>query len=176
MLCAKECFTLKELPCKGCSMQGNAVQRELLPVKYPMKRASCTKRHHVQRTPHTILLSPAPGPTWVHSVACHLGSLQPRGQLTGVQHIGQFAVTVVLEGGPQPRRWVAQSIEAQAAGAVGAGGDYDDATGSAALQPLQQQLSEQEMAQVVHLEGEAEAVLCCAPDAHPCKGGSGTPW
>lgn len=113
------------------------------------------------------------GPTWVHGVGGHLGALQARGQLAGVQHVGQLAVAVALEGGQGAGGRAAQRGGVQAAGAVRGGGDDDHAAGSAALQPLQEQLGEQEVAQVVDLEGEAEAVLRRPPGAHPCGGAAG---
>lgn len=143
--------------------------------EFPVTRQQSTRplaQRHTKghRGVHIAVTKGEPAPTWVHGVAGDLGALQASGQLAGVQHVGQFAVTVVLEGREQPRGRPAQALGVQAAGAVGAGGHDEHPAGSAALQPLQQQLRQQEMAQVVHLEGEAEAVLCRAPSAHSCGG------
>lgn len=106
----------------------------------------------------------------MHGIGGDPGALQACCQLPGMQHVGQFAVTVVLEGSKGAGGWAAELGHAQAAGTVCRRGDDDHTARGAALQALQQQLSQQKVAQVVHLEGQAETILCRAPGAHSCVG------
>lgn len=165
----KECNVQKDAPRKGILCAKNFSERRLHHAQ-SKNPALCTG---ATQAPHEGSCARR-GPTWVHGVGGHLGALQARGQLAGMQHVGQLAVAVALEGGQGAGGRAAQRGGVQAAGAVRGGGDDDHAAGSAALQPLQEQLGEQEVAQVVDLEGEAEAVLRRPPGAHPCGGAAGS--
>lgn len=106
----------------------------------------------------------------MHGIGSDSSPLQACCQLPCVQHVGQFAVTVILEGSKGAGGWAAELSHAQAASTVCRGGDDDHTARGAALQALQQQSGQQEVAQVVHLERQAETILRRAPGAHSCVG------
>lgn len=102
-------------------------------------------------------------PTWVEAVAGDAGALQPVGQLSGEQNVAQLAIAVGLKVAPRGlsgHRVLLgiQQREVHAAKAVQQRGHGDHAAGPAPLQPLQQEVSEQKMAQVVDSECGAEAL------------------
>lgn len=108
--------------------------------------------------------------TWVQRVAGDAGALEPAGQLPGEEDVGQLAVAVGLEVLQHALHRPAQALKVDAPRAVGAGGHDHDAAGRAVLQALQQQLRQQEVAQVVHLEHQVAAVRPPAPGRDACKG------
>lgn len=110
--------------------------------------------------------------TRVEGVAGDPGALQPLGQLVGEKHVAQFAVGVGLEdpreGGPQPQGLVpGQALEIDLSEVVGQRGHVDDPAGAALLQPVQQQVGQQEVAHVVDAKHHPQPVLRAALHVHP---------
>lgn len=100
----------------------------------------------------------------MEAVAGDLAALQPPGQLPGEQDVAQLAVAVLPVGLPEAAALsripeVHQEAEVQLAPSVGAGGHVDHAARPAGLQPLQKQQGQQEVAQMVDPEHQAEAVV-----------------
>lgn len=102
--------------------------------------------------------------TWVEAVAGDAGALQPVGQLPGEEHVTELTVAV----GPKvaPGRLTGHQIlvgsqqrEVDVAEAVQKCSHSDHSAGRAPLQPLQEQVGEQEVTQVVHAERHSEAIL-----------------
>lgn len=109
--------------------------------------------------------------TWVQAVAADGGPLQPVGQLSGEQHVAQLAVAVGLEAAPSgiignqvfPGR---QEREVDTAETVQESGHGDHAAGPALPQPLQQQIGQQEVTQVVHAKSHPKSVLGASRTHH----------
>lgn len=105
--------------------------------------------------------------TWVQGVTGNISAFQPVGQLPGEEHITEFAVTVGLKAGPgrlgghHVCLW-SQQLEVDAPEAVQESRHGDDSAGAAAPEPLQQEVGQQEVTQVVDPKGQAEALLSAA--------------
>lgn len=84
-------------------------------------------------------------------------ALQPASQLQREQQVGQLALTVAER--LAVVLFTVQVVEVDVAVLVELRGDHDDAAGSGGLQPVQQEVSEEEVTQVVHAELHLKAVL-----------------
>lgn len=89
-------------------------------------------------------------PTWVEAVTGDTGTLQPVSQLSGEQNIAQVAIAVGLKVAPSglSRHQVLLGIqqwEVDVAKEMQECSHSDHTTGSALLQPLQEEVSEQKM-------------------------------
>jgi hypothetical protein len=92
----------------------------------------------------------------MHAVHRHAGPLQPTRQLIGEQHIGELGLAVGAA--PAEAPVALQVIEVDPAAPKRRRGDVYHPAGRAVLEQLQQQVGEQERAQMVHREGGLEAV------------------
>ena len=83
-------------------------------------------------------------------------ALQSPGQFVAEQDVGQLGLVV----GPcaEVAALALQVVEVDAAKLVGVGGDDDDAGGGAVLEPVEEQVGEQERREVVEGEGAFEPV------------------
>lgn len=102
---------------------------------------------------------PQISPHYARSQSVHRDSaaLQPTGQLTGEQQVGQLAATV--RRGLVVALLTVQVLKVNVTAFVEFGGDDHDATGGRPFQQVQQQVGEQEVSQVVHPKLHLEAIL-----------------
>jgi len=98
---------------------------------------------------------PRPPLTWVHGIGAHPLGLAHARQLLGEVDVGQLAAAIGEEG----QQVVVEVLEVQLLVLVAGAGERDHTAGRALPQPGQQRVGEQEVAQVVHPETHAEAVV-----------------
>lgn len=91
----------------------------------------------------------------MHSVGGHIFALRDAGQLLAEVDVGQLAAAVGEEG----QQVVVEVLEVQLLVLVGGAREGEHAAGGALLQAGQEQIGEQEVAQVVDAEAHAEAVV-----------------
>lgn len=106
-------------------------------------------------------------PTWVEAVAGDTGALQPVGQLSGEQNIAQLATAVGLKAAPRGLSGHQvllgiQQWEVNVAEEMQECSHSDHTAGPALLQPLQEEVSEQKMTQVVYPKCHTEALRSAA--------------
>lgn len=105
--------------------------------------------------------------TWVEAVAGDTGALQPVGQLSGEQNIAQLATAVGLKVAPRGLSGHQvllgiQQWEVNVAKEMQECSHSDHTAGPALLQPLQEEVSEQKMTQVVYPKCHTEALRSVA--------------
>lgn len=116
--------------------------------------------------------------TRMEGVAGDLGSPQPLGEFVGEEDVAQFAVTVDLqhpcEGGGQSQSFVlVQVVKIDIPKVVAHRCDVHDPAGSPLLQPVQQQVGQQEVAHMVDTKHHSQAVLRAALHEHTWDGSTG---
>lgn len=101
----------------------------------------------------------------MQTVAADAAALQSVGQLPGEKHVAQFAVAVRLD--VLPRRLSSNQIlcggqqrEVDVTKTVQECRNCDHSARTALLQPVQEQVGEQEVTQVVYAKRQAKALLC----------------
>lgn len=111
--------------------------------------------------------------TWVQRVAAHVGALQSLVQLVGEEHVAQFAVGVGLQqlheglaGAQSPV--LVQTVKVDASKVVGHRRHVDHPTGGVLLQTRQQQIGQEEVAQMIDPKHHPEAVLRAAIGVQAC--------
>lgn len=104
--------------------------------------------------------------TRVHCIGRHPLPLSDSGQLLAKVNVGQFAAAV----GEERQQVVVQVLEVQLLVFVVGAREGDDPAGGALLQPRQEQVRKEEVAQVVHAKAHAESVICPVQDTgHACR-------
>lgn len=96
----------------------------------------------------------------MHCVRRHPFPLGDSGQLLSKVNVGKFAAAVGEEG----QQVVVEVLEVQLLVFVVGAREGDDPAGGALLQPWQEQISKEEVAQVVDAEAHAESVICPIQD------------
>jgi hypothetical protein len=96
------------------------------------------------------------GHAGVQHVGGDAGALQAAGQLVGEHDVGQLGLVVGPLSGVSAL--ALQVVEVDATHRLGPGGDGHDPCGCARLEPVEQQVGEQERAEVVDREGVFQAV------------------
>ncbi len=98
----------------------------------------------------------------VERIYGHAGTLEASCQLLGEEHVGELRDAVLVEPGARTRVR-SHRVEVDRLGAIVRGtGDIDDARGRRRPDPIEQQLREEKVPQVVDAEGQLEAVLGAA--------------
>lgn len=92
------------------------------------------------------------------SVDCDACPLQLTGEFQSKQQVGDLALTVAE--GFAVASFTVQVIKVYVAVFVQLRGNHDDAAGSRRLQEVQQEVSEEEVAQMIHTKLHLKAILC----------------
>lgn len=105
--------------------------------------------------------------TWVQRVAGDPGPLQSLGQFMGEQNVAQLTVRVNLESPhercPCPQSFVrAQAVKVHVSKVVRQRRHVHYPAGSALLQPIQQQVGQQEVTEMVDAKHEPKSIPCSA--------------
>lgn len=96
----------------------------------------------------------------MHGIRRHPFPLGDSGQLLTKVNVGQFAAAV----GEERQQIVVEVLEVQLLVLVVGAREGDYPAGGALLQPGQEQISEEEVAQVVHAKTHAESIVCPVQD------------
>lgn len=96
----------------------------------------------------------------MHCIRRHPFPLRDPGQLLTEVNVGQLAAAV----GEEWQQIVVQVLEVQLLVFVVGAREGDYPAGGALLQPWQEQISKEEVAQVVHAKTHAESVICPIQD------------
>lgn len=91
-------------------------------------------------------------------IAGDASALKLSGKLPGEQHVGQLTVGICPQLLPPAHHWAVQACEIEAASAVGSRGDHHHTAGGASLEPGQQQVCQQEGADVVHTQQQVKGL------------------
>ena len=111
----------------------------------------------------------------MEAVAGHPGAVQPVGQLPGEEHVAELAVAVRAQGVQRRRPAPQQVLLRRQQGAVDGAQAVeqrrhgDHAARGAPPEPLQQEVCEEEMPEVVDAKRHAKAVLRVPRTHHPFR-------
>lgn len=96
----------------------------------------------------------------MHCIRCHPFPFSDSSQLLSKVDVGQLAAAV----GKERQQIVVKVLKVQLLVFVGGASERDDPAGGTLLQAWQEQISKEEVAQVVDSETRAESVICPIQD------------
>lgn len=108
-----------------------------------------------------------PGLTWVSCIAGDASALKLCGELPGKQYIGQLTVGICSQLLLPAHHRAVQACEVKAPSPVGSGGYHHHAARGACLQPGQQQVCQQEGADVVYSQQQVKGLTGLSAGTDP---------